>query len=312
MDIQRRERLLLIVNPRSGRGLSDSALGAVVGEFCGAGFEVDTRFTDARGAADPAAEYGAGYDRVVCTGGDGTLSEVISGLMRLPSPPPIGYIPTGTANDIANTLGLSRDPRVAARDIAHGSAIPLDVGRFGGEHFAYVAAFGAFTGASYLTPQDQKRRLGHLAYILSGLSEMRAIKPRHAVVEYDGGVADGSYVFGGVLNTLSVAGLAKLSPEDVSLSDGLFEVILVREPVSARELGGIAASILNKSYRSDGVCMLHTSRAVFTFDEDVAWTRDGEDGGVHRRVEILNAPRAVRIFPGGSGCLPAAGISDED
>ncbi|MDR2665459.1 MAG: YegS/Rv2252/BmrU family lipid kinase [Oscillospiraceae bacterium] len=297
MDEGDHMKLMLLVNPRSGRGLLDSALGAIVNMLCSNGFSVTVYFTGALSAATIAAEFGARYDVIVCVGGDGTLSGAVSGLMRAHAPTPVGYIPKGTAHDVANTLSLSHNPRLAAQTIIDGIPVPVDVGQFGtNEYFVYIAAFGAFTGVSYLTPQSAKRTLGHLAYVIGGIADLSAIRPRHTVIEHDGGLIEGEYIFGGVTNSLSVAGLARLSPSDVNLNDGLFEVLLVRRPISTHELIGIVSSIMNKSYRSDNVQMLHTSRVAFTFDEDVSWTRDGEDGGAHSRVEIVNRARAVRIL----------------
>lgn len=311
MDEKSIRKLMLLVNPRSGRGLLDSALGVIVNMLCSNRFSVTVYFTGAISAESIAAEFGAGYDVIVCVGGDGTLSGAVSGLMRVHSPPPIGYIPKGTAHDVANTLSLSHNPRLAAQAIIDGVPVPLDVGQFGvADHFVYIAAFGAFTGVSYLTPQSTKRALGHFAYVLGGIADLSAIRPHHTVVEHDGGVIEGDFVFGGVTNSLSVAGLARLSPDDVNLNDGLFEVLLVRHPISPHDLIDIVSSILKMSYRSDNVQMLHTSRVAFTFDEDVAWTRDGEDGGAHRRVEIVNRARAVRILLDSARLSKFAGTSD--
>jgi YegS/Rv2252/BmrU family lipid kinase len=300
-------KLMLVVNPYSGRGLSNYTLGVIVNRLCDNGFSVTVYLVGGYGTENLVSSFGAGYDVIVCVGGDGTLSDAISGLMRLPGTPPhIGYIPTGTANDIASTLSLSRNPQRAIYTIVNGSPAPLDVGGFGDGYFAYIAAFGVFTGVSYLTPQSAKRALGHLAYILGGLSDLSAVRPRRAVIEYDGGTIEGSYIFGGVTNSMSIAGLAKLSPGDVNLSDGLFEVLLVRQPVSILDLRDIVTSILKKSYRSDNVQMLHTANISFSFDEDVPWTRDGENGGVHRQVFIRNYARAVKILmDGGTASLDA-------
>jgi YegS/Rv2252/BmrU family lipid kinase len=229
-------------------------------------------------------------------GGDGTLSDVISGLVALTSPPPVGYIPTGTANDVATTLSLSHDPQLAAQRIIRGDPTPLDVGVFCGKTFTYIAAFGAFTGVSYQTTQSAKRALGHLAYVVGGLADMAAIKPVHTILETDDGVIEDDFIFGGVTNSLSVAGLMRLDPHDVELSDGLFEVLLVKNPVDIVDMGNTLISIMNRTYDSDSVRLLHTSRAKFTFGEDVAWTRDGEDGGKHREVEISVLPSAINII----------------
>jgi YegS/Rv2252/BmrU family lipid kinase len=289
-------KVMLIVNPYSGRGLAKSVLGGIVSQLCGDGYAVTVYTTAERSSAQLAEECGGQYDLIICVGGDGTLSDVISGLMALDSPPPVGYIPTGTANDMATTLALSRNPQIAVQSVLDGKPTPLDVGRFGDKYFTYIAAFGAFTGVSYQTTQGAKRALGHLAYILGGLAVMSAIKPLHTVVEYSGGTVEGNFIFGGVTNSTSVAGLVRLDPKDVSLGDGQFEVLLVKNPVNLLDLGDTLVSVINQTYTSDNIQLLHTDVVRFTFDDEVMWTRDGENGGAHRVVEIQNCPRAMNII----------------
>jgi len=217
-------------------------------------------------------------------------------MLRVGASVPVGYIPTGTANDIATTLALSKDPAVAAQTIIDGRPIPLDIGSFGGRYFTYIAAFGAFTGLAYSTPQSAKRSLGHFAYVLSGVASVGAITAQRTVVELDGNVIEGDFIFGGVVNSTSVAGLVRLDPEYVDLADGLFEVILVRQPLSLSDFLDIMTSIANRSYQGDNVQLIQAKSVRFTFDKHVQWTIDGEDGGSHREIEITNCREAVRII----------------
>jgi YegS/Rv2252/BmrU family lipid kinase len=290
------KNVLVIINPYSGRGLSNNALGVIISEFSAHDCAVTVMTTHSRTPEELAREYGAQYDLVVCVGGDGTLSGVASGLMQTSAPPPVGYIPAGTANDMASTLALSRDPKTAVRSILSGSPVPLDIGRFNDQYFTYVAAFGAFTGVAYKTKQSAKRALGHLAYVLNGLATVQEIAPRHTVVEYDGGVFEGDFIFGGVTNSTSIAGFVKLDHREVDLGDGLFEVILVRNPVTPADLGMILSSIIGQNFHNDNVQLLHTKNVLFRFDEDVEWTKDGENGGVHRELEIRNCRHALKIM----------------
>ena len=289
-------KMMLVVNPFSGRGLSKSALGIIVSKLCDSGHVVTIYFAGGQTPGELVFEHSALYDTVVCVGGDGTLSDVVSGLLRAGVSIPVGYIPAGTANDVATTLALSKDPHSAAQKIISGKPRMLDIGRFGEQFFTYIAAFGAFTGVAYLTPQKAKRALGHFAYVLGGLADVAAIKPRHALIEYDGGVIEGDFLFGGAVNSTSVAGLVKLGPRDVDLADGLFEIILVRQPLGLADFLDILSSITARSYQGDNVLMVHSSKVAFRFDEPVAWTVDGENGGVHSVVEITNIHRAVEII----------------
>ena len=289
-------KMMLVVNPFSGRGISKSALGTIVSQLCSSDYVVSVYFAGQYTIEQLAYDFSKQHDLIVCVGGDGTLSNVVSGLMRSNSTVPVGYIPTGTANDVANSLALSRVLSTAAQNIINGRERPLDVGDFGGRYFTYIAAFGAFTGVSYQTKQSAKRALGQFAYILGGLGVMPTIKPRRTIVEYDDGVIEGDYVFGAVVNSTSVAGLVKLAPEHVDLADGVFEVILVRQPLNLVDFSAIITSLSTRSYDGDNVIMLHSSKVKFTLDSETAWTIDGEFGGDHKEIEIKNCHEAIKII----------------
>ena len=293
------KKMMLLVNPNAGKGGYKTVLGEVLHIFCEADWEPTVFFTRASGEAPGLVqEHVADYDLVVCIGGDGTLSEVTAGMMRLGGDRrPIGYIPLGTANDVARTLGLSPRPLDAAKNILSGRPFPLDVGKFGRENFfTYVAAFGAFTEVSYATPQETKHALGYLAYPLEALRRLPMITDYHAVVEYDGNTIEDDFVFGGVTNSTSVAGLVRLDADTVNLADGMFEVILVRKPLDLLDLSSIVTSILSNDFSGPNVMFLKSREIRFRFDGPVAWTRDGEDGGSHTDVLIHNCHSAVEII----------------
>ncbi|MCL2366397.1 MAG: YegS/Rv2252/BmrU family lipid kinase [Oscillospiraceae bacterium] len=287
---------MLIANPFSGKGLSRLAIGTIISQLCSNGHVVTVHFSGELYPEQLALKYAGQYDLLVCLGGDGTLSHVVSGLLRSGASIPIGYIPTGTANDIATTLGLSKSPAEAVKTIIGGKPLALDIGLFAGGYFTYIAAFGAFTSVAYSTPQTAKRSLGHLAYVLSGFAEVPQIKARKTIVEYDGNTITGDFIFGAVANSTSVAGFLKLDPSRVDLSDGMFEIVLVRQPVDPAAFLDLLTRLATQSYDGDNIQLLHASHVKFTFLEDVAWTVDGEDGGVHREVEISNSHKAVSVI----------------
>ncbi|MGE4483654.1 MAG: diacylglycerol kinase family protein [Oscillospiraceae bacterium] len=289
-------RIMLIVNPVSGKGQVRDILYDILSIFCQSGRTVTVYMTSKHGDAENLARaYSEDFDTVVCVGGDGTLSEVVCGLMQTEAPPTIGYIPMGTTNDMASTLLLPKSAKAAAISILNGRTIPLDIGKFGENYFAYIAAFGAFTEVSYSTPQEYKRTLGHLAYIIEGMTRLSKISSYNAVVEHDCGTIEGSFIFGAVMNSLSVAGVLKLDPARVALSDGYFEVMLIKNPQNLVALNSIITSILSQEYDPANVIFLHTKKIRFTFDTDTAWTRDGESGGLFRTVEAENCHQALRI-----------------
>ena len=276
--------LLFIVNPRAGRTRSTAPLFDAVAHFCASGYLVDLRLTQAReDATRLARELGGKFDAVVCCGGDGTLNETVTGLMDLPSPPPLGYIPAGSTNDFAASLHLPDQPLEAARVITASGGRPLDVGSFNGRPFIYVASFGAFTRASYSAPQNVKNDLGHLAYILEGVKDLSTLRPYRASVATEEECFDGEFLFGAVTNATSVGGLVKLKEDQVCLDDGLFELLLIPNPKSIADLQGLARSLL-----------LHT--LTVQTPEDLPWALDGEFDPGGAQVEIHSLHRRLTFL----------------
>lgn len=295
------KKLLFIVNPMAGKGAYKANFGETLYTMHAGGIVPTVRFTSGRGDATVIAQNeGAGYDIVCCLGGDGTLSEVMEGIVQIPEPqrPPIGYIPLGTANDVATTLNLPKNSMVAAaRRVVYGQPLDFDLGAFGDKgNFTYVAAFGAFTDVSYETPQQEKQALGHFAYVLEGMMRLPKITKYHATVEYDGGVLEDDFLFGGVMNSTSVAGLIHLNSDKIRLDDGLFELALVKSPKNIIDLRTILADLRERNYDGTFIKLVPTSFARFTFTQPVAWTRDGEDGGSYETLELRNLHRAVKII----------------
>ena len=293
------KKLMLIINPAAGRGGYKTFFGEAMQILANGGLQPNLFFTTGRGDATRfAAEHAAEFDVVACIGGDGTLSEVLAGLMTIQNPPPVGYFPMGTANDVATTLGLPKNDTIgAARRILSGTPHPFDVGGFGDhDYFAYIAAFGAFTEVSYATPQDQKRALGHLAYVLQGAAQLGKIEKIPTRVEYDDGVFEGELVYGSMSNSTSVAGIVHLREEMVSLGDGMSELVLVRDPGTIDAYGELTASVLSRRFDSDKLLILHTREARFHFEKPIAWTRDGEAGGEHQDILLRNYHAPVQLI----------------
>lgn len=294
--------MLLLINPAAGRSTSDAMLGGTVNAFCEAGYAPTVCYTDGPGAARSlAARLGGSFPRLVCLGGDGTLSDVVAGLMTLPAEqrPKLGYIPMGTANDVANTLGLPmRQPVKAVDKILSGRPLDYDVGEMEGVgFFTYIAAFGAFTEVSYKTDQDMKKALGHIAYVIEAVSSLPSIKSYRAHVEHDEGSLEGNFIYGAVSDAISVGGVMKMDPDLVDLSDGKFEILLVHEPASASDLNSIVSGIMARDYSSSPcLTVLQSSQVSFTFDEAVPWTRDGEDGGQHVTLDLRCHRHGVKIY----------------
>ena len=295
------EPLLLIYNPTAGKGQLPDELAAVLDEFTKANWLVTAYPTQGKGdAAQAARELGPRFHRVVCAGGDGTLSETVTGLMQLEKPPILGYIPFGSTNDCAANLGLPRTPRQAAA-IAAGQGVPRpsDSGKLNGRPFVYVAAFGAFTKVAYETPQDLKNTFGHLAYVMAGIASLPSITPYHLRIECDDQVLEDDFFYGMVCNTISVGGMKALPTDRVVLDDGLFEVILVRKPTSITDLtDSLQALIRQEPPQSGAVLSFHASHLKFTAEKPIPWTLDGEYGGSHEINVVENCRQALTVMQG--------------
>ena len=290
--------VMMIINPAAGRGGYKKNLPEALKMLSDAGCAVSVFFTERRGhATELAAEYGAGFEKLLVLGGDGTLAEAIAGLMSMEIRPQVGYIPIGTANDIARTVGLTKnDILEGVRRFLKGEPRAFDTGRHDGGYFNYVAAFGAFTEVSYGTPQEFKKQLGEAAYLIGAAKSLSKLKSRHVRVEYDGGELEGEFLYGGVSNAYSVGGVVDLPRDEIDLGDGLHELILVKKLPSAAALASLAAKVLSHDFSSEYIVILHTKRARFIFDEPETWSFDGEDGGAHIDISFENCPRAIQMI----------------
>ena len=294
------KKLLFIYNAKAGKSKVKQALPAILDCFTQAGYLVTAYPTQGKADATRiAACLGGEYDRVVCSGGDGTLNETISGLLEIENRPVLGYVPAGTTNDFSKNLMLPRGIEGAAEAAVKGVPRPCDIGRFNGRPFVYVAAFGAFTDVSYDTPQEFKSMFGHLAYIMEGVTRLGSLKSYVLRLEHDEGMIEGEFLYGMVSNTISVGGFQGMPAEEVKLDDGLFEVMLVRQPKNANELQSIVVTLARQSPPPGGaVSLFHTSRLKVTCAEPVPWTLDGEYGGAPDVVEIENCKHAITIVWG--------------
>ncbi len=300
------KELLLIVNPKSGKARMKAELLGVVQAFCKAGYSVCTYITSARyDATDRILKIGESKpDLIVVCGGDGTLNEVITGIIKAGLDIPIGYIPSGTLNEWSSGLGISRNIQKAARDIISGEEIRLDIGRFSDRYFTYTASFGAFTEASYSAPQEIKNVLGQAAYFFQGIKSLGNIKPIHLKISCDERELEGEYLFGAVSNSMSVGGIVKFSDAVVKLNDGQFEALLIKKPDNILKLQPVIDGILRRDLSREGIEFFHTKRLTVIEGENVSWTLDGEYAAGAEKIEIENMHLAVRlIVPCGTGEL---------
>ena len=297
-----RKKLLFIMNPKSGLMQAPKYMAEIIESFSKAGYLTQVLMTTGRGdARNFAEEYGGESDTVVVSGGDGTFNEVVDGLLDGGHNTPIGYIPAGSTNDFANSIGLPKSIPACVERIINGTAGPLDIGSFNGRYFSYVASFGAFTSTTYSVPQNLKNIMGHAAYVMAGVKELANIKPIHARITLEKGtpeeeVHEGDYVLGTISNSRSIGGILNLEKLDVDMNDGLMEVLMIKMPRDIIELNDIAISTLSGSFQSHQIEKYSAHNVTVEIGEDIHWTLDGEYEKGSGICEIRTIKSAISLI----------------
>lgn len=306
------KKMLFIYNPNSGKANLKNRLSDVIEIFSAADYEVTVYPTKkSKDATEIVKMHGINFDYIVCSGGDGTLNEVTSGIMTLKkdlfrigiSPekyPPCGYIPTGTVNDFASSLKIPKNIIKAAKVAVEGECFPYDIGSLNDRYFNYVAAFGAFTEVAYETPQSQKNILGRLAYLLDGAMRLPNIKSFRMTINCNEKIIEDDFIFGMVTNSNSIGGFKDLNGKNIKLDDGLFETAFIKMPRNAIELQSIMKALVTRELNSHYIYSFLTDRITITSNQEVSWTVDGEYGGTYKHAEIINHRQAV-IYRKGIG-----------
>ena len=306
------------MNPKAGKSTLKNKIIDVVDIFSRGGYEVEMYTTkSAEDAEEHIAAVGDRYDRIVISGGDGSMDNAVTGIMRLKERcekvPPLGYIPCGSTNDYARSLCISLDPVMAAKQIVKGIPCPVDIGRLGDRHFIYVAAFGIFTEVSYATPRKMKEALGHGAYMIEAAKSLKSVETYRLKASFDGRKIEGEFIYGQITNSRSVGGFRAVGLRDMSFHDGEFECVFIRKPRNPIELGQILKTAVVNDLKDDHVVYERAKKVVVEGAEIIPWTVDGEFAGeyktakvedIHNAVELILGNRAVYGDPADEGLQP--------
>ena len=291
------KKLLFIYNPNAGKGLIKPKLSDVLDIFVKAGYEVTVYPTQKyRDGYHKVRHFKEQYDLVVCSGGDGTLDEVVTGMMKRTEQIPIGYIPTGTTNDFARSLHIPKDMLKAADTAVNGMVFPCDVGKFNEDIFVYIAACGLFADVSYQTKQEVKNVLGHLAYVLEGMKRLYNVPSYRIKVTHDDQIIEDEFIFGMVTNSRSIGGFRNMVGKSIVFDDGEFEVTLIKTPKNPLALQEIIAALLIEQIDTKHMYTFKASSLKLESLEEIPWTLDGEFGGEHDEVLIENQRQKLRIM----------------
>lgn len=288
------KKMLFIFNPKAGKAQIKTNLLGIIDTFVKAGYQVETYPTQGEKDAIYYTKKRAGeFDIVVCSGGDGTLDEVVAGLLQSGVKVPLGYVPAGSTNDFAGSLKLPKTMLKAAKTVVDGADFACDIGTFNDQTFVYIAAFGLFTDVSYGTQQELKNVLGHMAYLLEGIKSLSAIKSYPMKFSYGEEVLEGDFIYGMITNSMSVGGFKGITGPEIHLDDGLFEVTLIRNPKTVAELNDLITALVNKDFSGNMLCHFKTDRLRVESQVEVDWTLDGEYGGGHWQLLIENKKEAI-------------------
>lgn len=290
------KKLLFVYNPKAGKAKIKDRLADILDIFAKAGYEMTVYPTQRIGDAVTIVQNRSPeYEIVACSGGDGTLDEVVTGMMRSGFGTPIGYIPAGSTNDFGGSLALPKNMVGAAQIVVDGKDFACDVGAFNDDVFVYIAGFGLFTEVSYETDQQIKNVLGHMAYLLEGMRSLTNIRSYRMKVRYDDKEIEDDFIYGMITNSVSVGGFKRITGKNVKLDDGVFEVTLIKRPTNPIELNNIAVALLNRDIDVDEMYCFTASELEIETEEPVSWTLDGEYGGDHKYVKIKNRNKAIKI-----------------
>lgn len=288
---------MLIVNPNAGRRLGEKIAKQVFGWFNDSGFKCTLFLTQKRGGGtELVLKHSSDFDTIVCIGGDGTLNEVINGIIKSGSNIPLGYIPAGSTNDFAGSLNISRNPETAVKNIINGQPVKIDAGKFGDRYFSYVASFGMFTKASYATPQNMKNTLGRLSYFIEGAKEITNIRAEQLLIEADEQKFEGKYIFGAISNSKSIGGLVKYDSSTVDFSDGMLEMMLIKKTDSIVNLAKVLHCLKNKNYNNPYIDFYRAKQFKIITDDNLGWSLDGEFASGTNKFQISCAHQKINLI----------------
>lgn len=291
------KKAMLVVNPCAGRKIPNLDVAYIVLTMQKNGYLIKVFYTQKQGDATTfVKDYGSSYDTIICCGGDGTFHEVINGVLMLDTDIPIGYIPTGTTNDFARSIGISNEIREAVQTIIKDESESYDIGCFNNEYFTYVASFGAFSAVPYLTPQRSKNLLGYFAYILEALKNLKGISPLKIKLKIGDEILEDEFVFGAIVNSLSIGGILKFKRNSVDFNDGKFEVILIKKPKNALGVYNIIKGLRNGNYNDENIIFSTAKNIQAELESRANWNLDGEYVETGKTVAIKILQRKVRII----------------
>lgn len=291
-------KVLAIINPTSGKGNISDKINEIKQNLEEQDMQVDIQFTQKDNNAKNILEnYKEEKDLILICGGDGTLNEVVTAIINNKEQPSLSFIPLGTTNDLARTLDMPIKDISITKRLLQSKARLIDIGKFNNDkYFCYVAAFGVITDVAYITSQKAKNKYGRLAYYMNAIKELIHIPTYKMKIQCNNKKIEDEFIYGGISNSESIAGLKWFAKGEIQLDDGEFEAIFVRKPRSIFGYFKILGSFFRKNYTDNKYIVFEqTNHLKIESEEQIKWTTDGEYAGETNLVEINNCHKAIEL-----------------
>ena len=291
-------KVLTIINPTSGKGNIANYANEIKHNLEKQNMEVNMQLTKkGYNAKKIILDNIEGQDLILICGGDGTFNEAVSAIMETGVQISIAYIPLGTTNDLARSLNMPIKDISITKKLLESKAKVLDIGKFNEDrYFTYIAAFGVMTDVAYKTSQKAKNKYGKIAYYMKAIKELIKIPTYKVKIKFDEEELEGEFIYGGISNSMSIAGFKWFNEEDIDLSDGKFEAIFIRKPKKLSGYFRLLNDFRHKDYMVNrDFVYFKASNIQIQTDKNVAWTIDGEYAGDMNFVDIKNCNKAIEF-----------------
>lgn len=295
-----KHRILMVVNPKAGRAKIKKYVNDIRNNLERSQYKIDLKHTTVENSAtDIIKSYKKDFDILVVCGGDGTLNQAVQALHDIDKYVQIGYIPTGTTNDFARSIGVAFNKLELSNNLDKYTTEKVDLGKFNDRVFNYVVSAGIFSKTSYSTSTKAKNRFGRLAYLVSGAKEIFICKPYRLIVRSKDKSIDDEFIYCSVSNSKYVGGFNIFKKENVEMDDGELEAIFIKKPKSFHKLIKLLCKVINGNFNDDHVRYFKAPELEIESDKDTEWSIDGEYSGKVKKIKITNIRKRMEyIVPG--------------
>lgn len=288
-------KYLLMYNPVSGRSTFKKKIDYIKNFFSVRNLELDIYKSKAIGDLEKQAfKFSKDYDVFLVAGGDGTINEVVNGMMKAKTRPSLAILPSGTANDIAAILGAPRNLKRALKMYMENEPVLMDINMMNDRYFVYTIASGILSRISYDVSRRHIKKYGYLAYVFEGMKDIVQTYNYPVRITYNNKILETNCMMILGLSSNRVGGMRLVNFSKSKLNDGLFEIRIFTSKRGFRRFRFASSFIRGgKKLRED--YHLVGSHYVIETNDDVMWNADGE-AAVKGSIEIKTIQEALSVY----------------